>query len=73
MAHTEPVTPTFHEGDEVVLVEGTYQGTLGIFVRLRNDVAWAGIAERNGAVRSHPVAWLGHIRLATGSRTREGL
>jgi len=61
MAHTEPVTPTFHEGDEVVLVEGTYQGTLGIFVRLRNDAAWADIAERNGAVRSHPVAWLGHV------------
>ena len=60
MAYTEPVTPTFHEGDEVVLVEGTYQGTLGTFVRLRNDVAWADIAECNGAVRSHPVAWLGH-------------
>ena len=85
MAYTEPVTPTFHEGDEVVLVEGTYQGTLGTFVRLRNDVAWADIAECNGAVRSHPVAWLGHarmvnvrccptaVRVITRSRTREGL
>jgi hypothetical protein len=60
MAHTEGVTPTFHEGDEVVLVEGTYQGTLGVFVRLRADVGWADIAERNGDVRSHPLAWLGH-------------
>ena len=60
MAHTEPVTATFHEGDEVILVAGTYQGTLGVFVRLRDDVGWADIAERNGAIRSHPVAWLGH-------------
>jgi hypothetical protein len=60
MAHTEPVPHTFHEGDEVVLVEGTYQGTLGVFVRLRHDVGWADITERNGTVRSHPVVWIGH-------------
>ena len=60
MVHMETVSPVFHEGDEVVLVEGTYQGTLGVFVRLRDDVGWADITERNGAVRSHPVAWLGH-------------
>ena len=60
MAPTETVSPMFHEGDEVVLVEGTYQGTLGVFVRLREDVRWADIMERDGAVRSHPVAWLGH-------------
>ena len=60
MAHTETVTPMFHEGDEVILLEGTYQGTLGVFLRLRDDVRWADITERNGAVRSHPVAWLGH-------------
>jgi hypothetical protein len=60
MAHAETVTPMFHEGDEVILLEGTYQGTLGVFVRLRDDVHWADITERNGAVRSHPVAWLGH-------------
>ena len=60
MTHTETLSPTFHKGDEVVLVEGTYQGTSGVFVRLRDDVRWADITERNGAVRSHPVAWLGH-------------
>jgi hypothetical protein len=60
MAQTEPTSPVFQQGDEVVLVKGTYQGTLGVFVRLRDDVAWAEIAERNGHVRSHPVAWLGH-------------
>jgi len=61
MAHTGRVSPIFHEGDEVVLVEGTYQGTLGVFVRFRDDdAAWADIVERNGAIRSHPVAWLGH-------------
>lgn len=49
----------FREGDEVVLAEGTYQGTLGVFFRLRNDIRWADITERDGSVRSHPVAWLG--------------
>ena len=60
MAHTVPALPVFHEGDEVVLVAGTYQGTLGVFVRLRDDVGWADITERNGEVRPHPLAWLGH-------------
>jgi hypothetical protein len=61
MTHTKPVPPVFREGDEVELVEGTYQGTLGVFVGLKNDVAWADIRERNGEVRSHPVAWLGDV------------
>jgi hypothetical protein len=50
----------FREGDEVVLDRGTYQGTLGVFVRLRKDSDWADITERNGALWSHPVAWLAH-------------
>jgi hypothetical protein len=50
----------FREGDEVVLAEGTYQGTPGIFLRLKDDVKWADITERNGTVRSHPVEWLAH-------------
>lgn len=57
---TRPAGATFREGDEVVLAEGTYQGTPGVFLRLREDVNWADIAERNGCVRSHPVAWLAH-------------
>jgi len=52
------IPPGFREGDEVVLAEGTYQGTLGVFLHLRDDVKWADIAERNGGIRSHPVAWL---------------
>jgi hypothetical protein len=48
----------FHEGDEVVLTEGTYQGSLGVFVRLKDDVKWADITMRNGAIRSHPLEWL---------------
>ena len=55
-----PAGNEFREGDEVVLAEGPYQGTPGVFVRLRKDVNWADIAERNGSVRSHPVAWLDH-------------
>lgn len=50
----------FREGDEVVLAEGTYQGTHGVFLRLKEDVNWADINERNGDIRSHPVAWLSH-------------
>jgi hypothetical protein len=48
------------QGDNVVLAEGTYQGTPGVFIRLRQDVNWAEIRERNGTVRCHPVMWLQH-------------
>ena len=64
MKRNRPVGTEFREGDEVVLAEGTYQGTLGVFVRLRKDVNWADITERNGSVRSHPVAWLDHSSIA---------
>jgi hypothetical protein len=50
----------FQEGDKVVLAEGTYQGTPGVFLRLRGDVKWADITERNGSIRSHPVTLLAH-------------
>lgn len=54
----------FQEGDEVVLDEGTYQGTLGVFLRLKEDPNWADITERNGTIRSHPVIWLAHSKTA---------
>ena len=54
------VESCFREGDEVVLVEGTYQGTLGRFLRLKEDAKWADITERNGSIRSHPLLWLAH-------------
>jgi hypothetical protein len=60
MLSKRPVRTAFRQGDEVVLAEGTYQGTLGVFVRLRKDINWADITERNGTVRCHPVAWLDH-------------
>ena len=47
----------FSEGDEVVLAEGTYQGTVGTFLHLRDDIKWADIREHTGSIRSHPVAW----------------
>ena len=50
----------FREGDEVVLDRGTYQGTPGVFLRLRKGIKWADITERDGAVWSHPVEWLAH-------------
>lgn len=50
----------FHEGDEVVLVAGTYAGTPGVFLRFKDDVRWADITERNSSIRSHPVAWIAH-------------
>jgi hypothetical protein len=55
-----PARTVFCEGDQVVLAEGAYQGTPGVFVRLKKDANWADITERNGAIRSHPVVWLEH-------------
>ena len=60
MMNTGPDIQTFHTGDEVVLARGTYPGTLGVFLRLRDDLNWADITERNGQVRCHPVQWLAH-------------
>ena len=65
MIGTKPTAPVFREGDEVTLAEGSYQGTLGVFLRLREDIKWADITERNGNVRSHPIAWLAHVPGAT--------
>ncbi len=64
MMSIRPAAPTFREGDEVVLAQGSYQGTLGTFLRLREDINWADITERNGDVRSHPVIWLAHSKSA---------
>lgn len=58
------------EGDEVVLIAGLYQGTLGIFLRLKEDIHWAEISERSGNIRSHPVAWLAHSRAATAGLSK---
>ena len=55
-----PVGVVFRAGDLVVLAEGTYQGTPGVFLRLRKDVNWADITESDGSIRSHPVEWLDH-------------
>jgi hypothetical protein len=60
MISTKTVGPAFREGDEVVLIEGSYRGTPGVFLRLKDDVKWADITERNDSVRSHPVEWLAH-------------
>ena len=48
----------FRAGDEVVLAFGTYQGSGGVFLGFTEDANWANIRERDGSVRSHPVAWL---------------
>jgi len=58
MINARCLHPKFHEGDEVVLSEGTYQGTAGVFLQLREDAKWADISESDGTIRSHPVAWL---------------
>lgn len=60
MMGTQLASRAFREGDEVVLANGTYQGTPGVFLRLREDANWADITERDGNVRSHPVTWLAH-------------
>jgi hypothetical protein len=60
MMNTGTAGPIFCEGDEVVVAHGCYPGTLGVFLRLKEDANWADIRERNGDVRSHPVIWLAH-------------
>ena len=64
-----PAGTVFHEGEEVVVAEGTYQGTLGVFLRLRRDIKWADITARDGAIRSHPVEWLAPSRGAAWKLT----
>lgn len=54
----------FLEGENVVLTRGTYQGTPGVFLRLRADPRWADVTEGDGIVRSHPLEWLAHSSLA---------
>jgi hypothetical protein len=61
------VTPAFKEGDEVILAGGTYEGTPGLFLRLKSDPNWADITESNGRIREHPTAWLAH---AAGSKVQ---
>ena len=59
MLRIHPVNnPEFTAGDKVVLAEGPYEGTPGVFVTLRKDPNWADIKERNTIVRCHPVIWL---------------
>lgn len=61
MLNSRAVNATeFKEREEVGLAEGPPQGTAGVFIRLRPDVNWAEIRERNGEVRSPPVVWLQH-------------
>ena len=69
MLSTRPAVPTFCEGDEVVLAKGSYQGTLGVFLRLKEDANWADIKEPNGAIRSHTVIWLAHSATAIPGST----
>jgi len=52
--------PVFATGEPVVLIAGTYEGTTGVFLRLKDDVSWADITEHCGRVRSHPLRWLEH-------------
>ena len=65
MTHIVHVVPEFQEGDGVVLAAGTYQGRSGTFLRLREDVKWADVAERGGITRRHPVAWLAHSNVTS--------
>jgi hypothetical protein len=55
-----PESTAFREGDKVILAHGTYQGTPGVFLHLKEDPNWAEITESNGGVRSHPTVWLAH-------------
>jgi hypothetical protein len=71
MNHTTVAAPVFQRGDEVKLIAGSYQGTLGVFVGLRSDVKWADVCEPNGEVRAHPVQWMGHAGLGRQNNADE--
>ena len=60
MMSNRAVATEFREGDEIVMAEGTYQGTPGVFVRFREDANWADIRDRDGSISSQPVLWLAH-------------
>jgi hypothetical protein len=60
MTSIRPIAPGLQEGEAVVLARGTYQGTRGVFLLLRDDPSWADIEESGGGICSHPVAWLEH-------------
>lgn len=61
MTSIRPIESGFQDGEAVVLARGTYPGTRGVFLHLRQDTAWADIQESSGAIRSHPVEWLDHV------------
>lgn len=57
----------FRAGDAVVLANGPYEGTTGVFVTLlSNDDAWAEITERGDLARRHPVIWMRHAEEPPG-------
>lgn len=58
MMNTNAPGSAFIQGEQVMLRDGTYQGTHGVFLQLKQDSNWADIREPNGTIRSHPVAWL---------------
>ncbi len=61
MISTRPVgKPEFRVGDKVVRAEGPYQGTPEVFLRVKEDINWAEIRERDSMIRCHPVRWLHH-------------
>lgn len=56
---------SFQKGDAVFLAKGSYEGTLGTFLNLKDDdPKWAAILEQNSQVRSHPIEWLQHYQPA---------
>ncbi len=68
MIATKVDAPVLREGDEVVLTDGPYKGSLGVFIGLRDDPNWADIKGRDGKVMAHPVEWLARSTAATPGR-----
>jgi len=56
MASNGPTDTAFREGEEVVLAKGLIPGHPWCVCRLKKDINWADIKERNGSIRSHPVS-----------------
>jgi hypothetical protein len=52
--------PEFRVRGKVARAEAPYQGIPEVLLRVREDISWAEIRERDSMVRCHPVRWVHH-------------
>lgn len=68
MINTVHVHPVFREGDEVVLTRGIYEGTPGVFLRLKRTST--GPTSPSGMAAFGAIPWHGSLILSSQSMAR---